>query len=123
MCNKIKKAVTDSGDEIAYDESRLAVSNLMSIYSCLTGEAFESLKERYAGKGYARFKADLSEVIIEMLAPIQKRYRESREDERYIDSIVTKGAEQVSKRSRQTIKRVYEKLGLILASIMTPPGN
>ena len=114
--NKIKKAVTDSGDEIAYDESRPAVSNLMSIYSCLTGEAFESLEERYAGKGYARFKADLSEAIIEMLEPIQRRYREIREDERYINGIVRKGAEQVSNRSRQTIKRVYEKLGLIPAS-------
>ena len=113
--SKIKKAVTDSGDEIAYDESRPAVSNLMSIYSCLSGEAFESLEERYAGKGYARFKADLSEVIIEMLEPIQKRYREIREDERYIDGIVRKGAEQVSNRSRQTIKGVYEKLGLIPA--------
>ena len=114
--NKIKKAVTDSGNKIAYDDSRPAVSNLMSIYSCLTGETFESLEERYAGKGYSRFKADLSEVVIEMLEPIQKRYREIREDECYIDEIVEEGAERVSERSRQTMKGVYEKLGLIPAA-------
>jgi len=114
--NKIKKAVTDSGNEIGYDESRPAISNLMTIYSSLTKESFESLKERYAGKGYTQFKVDLASVIIEMLEPIQSRYREIRENESYIDDILEKGAEQARGRSRLTIRRVYQKLGFIPAS-------
>ena len=111
--SKIKKAVTDSGREIGYDESKPAISNLMTIYTSLTGESFEALTKRYAGKGYALFKADLAGVIIEVLRPIQARYKEIRESESEIKTILKRGAEIASSRSRRTMEKVYQKLGFI----------
>ncbi len=111
--SKISKAVTDSGTDIVYDQSKPAISNLMTIFSALTGKSFQQITEGYATKGYAEFKSDLAEIILETLNPIQARYREFRQNEVYIDDVLRNGAEQAISRSRQTIKRVYQKLGLI----------
>ncbi|MHC4591628.1 MAG: tryptophan--tRNA ligase [Planctomycetota bacterium] len=114
---KVKKAVTDSGRELVYDEgTRPAISNLMAIHSALTGGSYEDLAERYAGKGYAQFKADLVEVVIDTLRPIQARYRDFREDEGEMKSILKCGAEAALERSRRTLEVVYERVGLIPVS-------
>lgn len=74
---KIRKAVTDSETVIRYDEERKpAISNLLTIYSLLSGIPIPELEERYAGKGYGQFKQDLAEMIIQALAPIQQRLEE-----------------------------------------------
>ncbi|OVE77519.1 tryptophan--tRNA ligase, partial [bacterium F11] len=71
---KIKRAVTDSGSEIEYDEEKKpAISNLLSIYSGLTGETTDALVSKYKGKGYGDFKKELAEVVVDVLGPIQKK--------------------------------------------------
>ena len=114
--NKIKKAVTDSGKEIVYDEEKKsAVSNLLTIHSCLSGESLDSLAEKYAGKGYAVFKQDLAEVVVEALRPIQERYRKIREDHKGLTRTLARGGEEARKRARATMDKVYDKLGFIPA--------
>ena len=111
--SKISKAVTDSGADIVYDQAKPAISNLMTIFSALTGKSFQHITQSYANKGYAEFKSDLAEIIIEVLNPIQARYREFRQNQAHIDDILRKGAKQAIARAQQTIKIVYQKLGLI----------
>lgn len=113
--NKIKRAVTDSETTVVYDENRPGIANLIRIHNGITGESFESIENRYAGKGYADFKADLAEIVVEFLKPIQGRYKEIREDKKILEGILERGAEEAFKRSRKTLSKVYRKIGFVPA--------
>ena len=65
---KLKTAVTDSGSEIRCDAAKPGISNLITLYAGVSGEGVESIQDRYAGKGYAEFKRNLAELIIDFLA-------------------------------------------------------
>ena len=90
---KIKRAVTDSGTEVRGGPDKPALTNLLDIYSALTGEPVADIEARYEGKGYADFKADLGEVVVEALAPIQARIRELEADKSYTLEVLKTGAE------------------------------
>jgi len=110
---KVGKAMTDSGDEISYDESKPGISNLVVIYASVSGEAVESIQERYAGKGYGLFKKDLTEVLVECLRPIRERYASLREDQTTLHSMLMKGAETARQHSLSVLERVHGCLGFI----------
>ena len=111
--SKIKRAVTDCGTAVAQDETRPGISNLMTIYSSLTGEDYTTISARYAGKGYAQFKADLAELVVEFLRPIQERYRHVRSDKAELQTILERSSEVASVRARRTLDKVYRNLGFI----------
>ena len=69
---KIRRAVTDSGADVVAAPDKPALTNLLTIYSLLSGESVPALEERYAGMGYGAFKSDLAEVVVSALAPIQE---------------------------------------------------
>jgi tryptophanyl-tRNA synthetase len=108
---KIKKAVTDSGSEIIYDESESpAISNLMTIYHLVTGKTFEEIETMFEGKGYGDFKIDLAERVVEFLTPIQERYHAI--DDNELDQILTNGAQRAKLIAAENIKIVKSKIGL-----------
>jgi len=114
--NKIKKSImkatTDSEGLIKFDiENKPGVSNLLSIYSALTGKTIESLEKDYAGHGYGDLKKDLVEVVTESMAPIQQRYKDIRESKELID-VLNDGAERASVIAEKTMKRVRDRFGL-----------
>src|SRR5256886_717720 len=59
---KFKRAVTDSGTEISFDETRPAITNLLTIYHLLTGKQPAEVEAHFAGKGYAALKSELADV-------------------------------------------------------------
>ena len=112
--SKIRKAVTDSGTEIRYDPANQpAISNLLTIHSVLTGEAMPEIEARYAGTGYADYKVDLAEAVVETLRPIQERYKEIREDKEGLAKMMADGAEQAALRARRILSKVKRKVGFI----------
>ncbi|TSC68208.1 MAG: Tryptophan--tRNA ligase [Parcubacteria group bacterium Gr01-1014_66] len=112
---KIKSAVTDSGTDIAYDEEQKpAVANLMRIYRAFSGSSLETLTEQFHGKGYADFKRELAELLIEKLAPIQKRFSELSEDESAVRTILTSGAQRASQIASKTLREAKLKVGFLL---------
>jgi tryptophanyl-tRNA synthetase len=110
--NKIKRAATDSSRDIVYDEARPGVYNLLVIYELFTGKSREEIVNHFAGKGYAGLKNELAEVIIEGLAPLQKRYAELTADPGYLDSLMAEGAERARPLAEKTLKRVKDRIGL-----------
>src|SRR5215467_1191854 len=88
---KFKRAVTDSGTEIKFDESRPAINNLLEIYHLITGQTPQQVEDHFAGKGYAQLKGDLAQATVEFLRPIQQCVREIT-DER-LDQILDYGRE------------------------------
>ena len=111
---KIKIAVTDSGREIKYQpEAKPAISNLLAIYGLMTDQSIAKLEKKYAGKSYSEFKADLAEVLVQKLSPIQKKYRELAGNKVKLLKILRAGAEQAGKTAQKTIAEVRRKIGLI----------
>ncbi len=110
---KIQRAVTDSGSEIHYTNDKPALKNLLTIYAGLTGEVPDGIVNRYVGRGYAEFKADLAEVIIEHLKPIQQEFANLRPDESTLHMLLKDGAARIKPLARETLKRVYERVGLV----------
>jgi len=107
---KFKRAVTDSGTEIRFDESRPAIHNLLEIYHLITGKSTSEVEDHFAGKGYAQLKCDLADVTIEFLRPIQQRVREITEDR--LDAILDQGRDKARQVASQTLNRAFQLSGL-----------
>ncbi|WP_199043818.1 tryptophan--tRNA ligase [Glycomyces salinus] len=112
MRKKIKSAVTDSEASVRYDpENKAGVSNLLTIYSSLTGDSIEKLESAYAGKGYGDFKGDLADVVADTLGPIATATREILDDRAELDRILTMGAEKARAMAAPTLNKTYKKVG------------
>ncbi|WP_445486686.1 tryptophan--tRNA ligase [Niallia sp. 03133] len=112
IVKKIKSAVTDSEGIVKYDkENKPGVSNLLSIYSILSGESIENLEAKYEGKGYGDFKADLADVVVEKLKPIQEKYKELMISSE-LDDILDMGAEKANKVAGKMVKKMENAMGL-----------
>ncbi|MBE3553663.1 MAG: tryptophan--tRNA ligase, partial [Thermicanus sp.] len=112
ILKKIKRAVTDTENEIRYDpEKKPGISNLLSIYSLFSGESIEALERKYAGVQYGPFKNDLAEVITGSLSEIQRRYREVSREE--VVASLNEGAEKASEVAEQTLRKARELFGFL----------
>ncbi|WP_408907199.1 tryptophan--tRNA ligase [Streptomyces cavernicola] len=113
---KVKSAVTDTDTEIRFDrEAKPGVSNLLSIYSTLTGAGIPELEQKYVGKGYGALKTDLAEVMVEFVTPFRERTQEYLDDPETLDSILAKGAEKARSVAAETLAATYEKVGFVPA--------
>ena len=110
---KIRRAVTDSGAEVRGGPDKPALSNLLDIYGALSGESVDDIERRYEGKGYADFKTDLGEAVVEALAPIQERIRELEADKSYTLEVLRVGAERAAGIAARTLAKVRERVGLV----------
>ena len=86
---KIRSAVTDSGSEVRFDpEEKPGVSNLLTIYSALTGRSIEDLVAAYDGQGYGSLKGDLAEVVVEFVTPFRNRTLELLDDRAELERVL-----------------------------------
>ncbi len=112
IANKIRRAVTDSGRDIVYSpEDKPAIANLMTIYSLCTGKSFTEIEKHFANKGYADFKRELTDVLIEIVIPVQKRHRKYA-DSRQLNYILERGAERANQVGSKILKRAKDRMGL-----------
>ncbi len=110
IIKKFKRAVTDSGTEITFDESRPAIANLLTIYQLLSGRSQEDCVAHFEGKGYGQFKGELAEAAIEYLRPFQERIRQY--DDANLKSILDSGAEKARAVAARTLDEVYKRTGI-----------
>ncbi|MDQ1590627.1 MAG: tryptophanyl-tRNA synthetase [Pyrinomonadaceae bacterium] len=108
---KFKRAVTDSGTEITFDETRPAITNLLTIYQILTGRQPAEVEANFAGKGYAALKAELADVTIEFLRPLQERIRSYGDAE--LDRLLDEGRERAQELASVTLDDVKARLGIV----------
>lgn len=109
---KIKKAVTDSGSQISKDKGSEGLSNLLTIYSAFKNQTLEQSLSELEGKSYGEFKNTLSDLAVDNLSQIQKKYKEIRSDEKYLRQVLDEGREYAIEKSSQTLVQVKEKVGL-----------
>ena len=112
---KFRSAVTDSGRDVRYDpREKAGISNLIEIMSVATGDSIEDVEARYAdGAGYGEFKGDVAEAVVELLAPIQDRYRALRADEGELRRLLAVGAERARAESAPVLETMYERMGFV----------
>ncbi|QCB94337.1 tryptophan--tRNA ligase [Cellulomonas shaoxiangyii] len=114
VAKRIRSAVTDAEREIRYDPAtKPGVSNLLTIFSALSGRTVPSLEADYAGKGYGDLKKDLAEVVVDFLAPFQERVRHYLSDPTALDDVLADGAERARALAVPTLERVYDRSGLL----------
>jgi tryptophanyl-tRNA synthetase len=120
---KIRSAVTDTGREIIFDpQHKPGVSNLLTIYSSLTGTPIPDLEARYAGMGYGDLKKDLAEIVVEFIRPIQERTKAYLDDPAQLDKLLAIGAEKARAVSSVTLRRAYDRVGFLApATPANPP--
>ncbi|MFN2413056.1 MAG: tryptophan--tRNA ligase [Pyrinomonadaceae bacterium] len=110
VTKKIKRAVTDSGTDIRFDETRPAVTNLLTIFQILTGKSPQECEDHFAGKGYGQLKTELADTVVEFLRPFQEKVKQY--DDATLDTILKPGAERARVIAAATLKNVYERMGI-----------
>lgn len=109
---KIMRAVTDADAEIRFDrEAKPGISNLLTIYSVLSGQTIASLETEFAGRGYGDLKKELAEVVEATFTPIRERTNELLADPAELDRILDRGAERAGEIAEATLATVYERIG------------
>lgn len=110
---KIMRSVTDTDNEIRFDEeNKPGISNLLTIYSLFADENIESLVNRYSGQGYGTLKKDLVELLTDKLGTIQKRFDELN-DHAQLDRILREGADRARATAEKTVNRVKDAMGIV----------
>lgn len=112
IMKKIKSAVTDSDATIKYDlENKPGISNLLTIYSCISGMTITEIEAKYENSNYAEFKNDLANVVANEIEPIQKRYNELI-NSKELDEILDQGRDYANYLANRKLSKVYNKVGL-----------
>jgi tryptophanyl-tRNA synthetase len=113
---KIRSAVTDSDTEIRFDpEAKPGISNLLTIYSALTGRTTEDLEDAYAGRGYGDLKKELAEEVIEFVTPFRDRTLELLGDQQHLMDVLEAGRERASEIAEATLRDVFQRVGFAAA--------
>jgi len=111
---KIKSAVTDTGREVRFDSTeKPGISNLLTIFSTLSGRPVAEIENEFVGKGYGDFKGAVAEVVVEYLRPVRTRTLELLGDPTHLNSILRTGAEKADAVASKTLTEVYERIGLV----------
>jgi len=114
ITKKIKSAVTDTDGEIRFDpENKPGISNLLSIYSALTGDPISKIEASLSGSGYGALKTEVAEAVVSALEPLRTRTNELLEDSAELNRLLAKGAARANETAEKTLKAVYENLGLV----------
>lgn len=110
IAKKFKRAVTDSGTDIKFDDSRPAINNLLTIYQLVTGKTAEECEANFEGKGYGAFKTELTDAVIDFMRPFQERLNAVSDAD--LRTILDQGAQKAGDIAAVTLKDTYDKTGL-----------
>ena len=114
IINKIKKSKTDTlpMPEINDDlKKRPEVQNLLGIYSNLSNQSIDKVKDKFQGKNFSIFKDKLSELLVDKINPIGKRIKDLLKDENYLDKILVKGSQKANNLAMKKIKEIKTLVG------------
>jgi len=110
---KIMSAETDSGKDVIYNVTKKpGISNLLTIYSSLSGKPIKDIEKEFKGKGYGDFKKSLTEVVTNYLEPFRRKQKELQTREVYVDEILKNGKSRAEVLAKATMQEVREKMGL-----------
>lgn len=110
---KFKSATTDSGSEVKFDQEKPGISNLLQIYSSMSGKSIPELETHFAGKMYGHVKVELAEYMVERLRPFRDKHAKLMQDKGYLEDVMKKNALRAHEHAAKTLARVYDQLGFL----------
>jgi len=114
IVNKIKKAKTDNED-MPTDESKLnnrpEIENLLSIYSSLSNQNIKNTIEQFSNKNFSEFKAQLAEIVVEIISPISEEIKRLEKDTQFIDGILLNGSQKAEKIAKLKVEKIKKIVG------------
>lgn len=114
IIRKFKRAVTDSGSEVRMADGKPGVSNLITIYSAVTGKSTADVEREFEGKGYGDFKLAVGEAVADALAPIKQKHDDIIKDKAELERLYKAGAEKAERVARKTYMKAMKKVGFVL---------
>ncbi len=114
IIRKFKRAVTDSEACVRMNEAQLGISNLITIYSCVTGKTPDEIEREFEGKGYGDFKLAVGEAVADELAPIKAEYDRIIADKAELERIFREGDARAERVARKTYFKAMKKVGFVL---------
>ncbi|MCX6721259.1 MAG: tryptophan--tRNA ligase [Candidatus Staskawiczbacteria bacterium] len=113
ITKKIMSAETDSGKEVVYNITKKpGISNLLIIYSLITGKTTQEIEKQFKGKGYGEFKKSLAKVLADYLEPFRRKQKELQTRDVYVKEMLSQGASRAKTIAETTMKEVRSKMGL-----------
>ncbi len=114
IVNKIKKAKTDNED-MPTDESKLnnrpEIENLLSIYSSLSNQNIKNTIEQFSNKNFSEFKAQLADIVVEIISPISEEIKRLEKDTQFIDDILLNGSQKAEKIAKLKVEKLKKIVG------------
>ena len=114
IIRKFKRAVTDSEAVVKFSEEKPGISNLITIYSAVTGKSVSEIEKEFEGKGYGDFKLAVGETVADTLAPIKSAYDEIIKDKSGLEKLYKEGAEKAEYVARKTYFKAMKRVGFVL---------
>ena len=112
--NKIKKAKTDtkplpdSEEELS---NRPEAENLLGMYASLNDQSLLNTINEFSGKNYSGFKDKLANLIIDKISPISDEINKLLKDEKFIDQILSEGAQKADKIASKKTTNIKKIIG------------
>lgn len=114
IIRKFKRAVTDSLGTVHFCDEQPGISNLITIYSAVTGKSVADIEKEFEGKGYGDFKLAVGETVADTLAPVKTAYDEIIKDKKALEVLYKQGAEKAEYVARKTYFKAMKKVGFVL---------
>ena len=109
---KIMSATTDSEVIVKFDkEQKPGISNLINIYSSLTGMSIEAIEKEFENSNYGNFKRKVADVVVNEIKGIQDRY-DYYLNSKELDIILDEGIKKARKIAKEKYDEVRNKVGL-----------
>ena len=114
IIRKFKRAVTDSDSSVRMSDDKPGISNLIAIYSAVTGKTVPEIEKEFEGKGYGEFKLAVGEAVADELAPIKARYDEIIKDKKHLEELYKAGSQKAEKVARKPYYKAMKKVGFVV---------
>ena len=114
IIRKFKRAVTDSDACVKMSDEKPGISNLITIYSAVTGKTTAEIEKEFDGKGYGDFKFAVGEAVADTLNPIKEKYDEIIKDKKALEQLYKEGAQKAEYVARKTYFKAMKKVGFVL---------
>lgn len=111
---KVRKAKTDSESLSATPaamENRPEALNLLTIYSAVAKMSLEKACQQFEGKSFAVLKADLTDLLVSVLGPIERNISTLLQDTAYLDKILKEGSNKANELAHKNIAEIKEIIG------------
>ncbi|MCR4328815.1 MAG: tryptophan--tRNA ligase [Patescibacteria group bacterium] len=110
---KIKRAVTDSGSEVKFDEeNKPALANLLRIYSSLSDETISRVEKQFSGKTYSEFKSKLITLTTNHFSSFRAKKKKLITKPNQLKKFLTAGSKKAAKVAGKKIAEVKKKIGI-----------